>query len=87
MKVTIDVPDSFFKDASFGFIDPEREVKYILAAKMVESGRISTGKAAEWLITSKPRFLQEISRYGVSALPVDDETLDMDILNAQDDNI
>lgn len=87
MKVTIDVPDSFFKDASFGSIDPEREVKYILAAKMVESGRISTGKAAEWLNISKPRFLQEISRYGLSAFPVNEETLDKDILNAQDDYI
>lgn len=84
MKITIDIPDSFLKEISFGFLDPEREIKFILASKMIESGRISTGKAAEWLGLSKPRFLQEIGRYGLSALPVDEQTFDKDVLNAQD---
>ncbi len=43
MQISIDIPDSLIKEISFGFNDPEREVKYLLASKLVESGRISTG--------------------------------------------
>lgn len=83
MQITIDLPDSLLKEISFGLDEPEKEVKFILAAKLVESGRISSGRAAEWLGISKPRFLQEMGRYGISALPVDAQTLEKDILNAQ----
>jgi|LGVD01.1.fsa_nt_gb predicted HTH domain antitoxin len=84
MRVTIDVPDSFFKEISFGFIKPEREIKFILAVKLVEAGRISTGRAAEWLGISKPRFLQEMGRYGLSAFPIDEETIKEDIMNVKE---
>lgn len=83
MQITIDLPDSLLKEISFGLDEPEREIKFILAAKLVESGRISSGRAAEWLGLSKPRFLQEMGRYGISALPVDAQALEKDILNAQ----
>jgi predicted HTH domain antitoxin len=83
MQITIDLPDSLLKELSFSLRDPEREVKFILAARLVESGRISTGRAAEWLGISKPRFLQEMARYGISALPVDEQSLEKDVLNAQ----
>lgn len=82
MQITIDMPDSFIKEIS-GFTTPEREVKFMLASKLVESGRISTGKAAEWLGISKPRFLQEMGRYSVSIFPVDDHSLSQDVINAQ----
>ncbi len=39
MQITIDIPDSFLKEISFGFLDPEREIKFILASKMIESGK------------------------------------------------
>ena len=84
MQVTIDVPDTFLKEVSFGFVKPEREIKFILAAKLVEAGRISSGRAAEWLDISKPRFLQEMGRYGLSALPIDEESMEEDILNVRE---
>lgn len=83
MQITIDVPDSFLKEISFGFIEPEREIKFILAAKLVEAGRISTGRAAEWLGISKPLFLQEMGRYGLSVFTVDKERLKKDVVDAQ----
>lgn len=86
MQITIDMPDSFMKEISYGFTAPEREIKFMLASKLVESGRISTGKAAEWLNISKPHFLQEMGRYGVSIFPVDEHSLDKDVLNAQNGN-
>jgi len=83
MRVTIDVPDSFLKEISFGFIKPEIEIKFILAVKLIEAGRISTGRAAEWLGISKPRFLQEMGRYGLSAFPINEETIEEDIMNVK----
>ena len=83
MQVTIDVPDSFLKEISFGFSKPEIEIKFILAAKLIEAGRISTGRAAEWMGMSKPRFLQEMGRYGLSAFPVDEISITEDIQNVR----
>ncbi len=83
MQITIDVPDTFLKEISFGYIDPEKEIKFLLAVKLTEAGRISTGRAAEWLEMSKPLFLHEMSRYGLSALPVDERTIEEDVLNVQ----
>ena len=60
------------------------EIKFLLAAKLVEMGRISTGRASEWLGISKPRFLQEMGRYGLSALPVDARTLEKDVVNVKE---
>jgi len=80
----IDLPDSLLKEISVGPVDPEREVKLLLAVKLVEMGRISTGRASEWLGISKPRFLQEMGRYGLSALSIDSETLKEDIMNVRE---
>lgn len=82
MQITIDMPDSFLKELASGWLDAEQEVKLLLASKLVESGRISTGRAADWVGMSKPRFLREIGRYGVSALPVTPEMLQEDIGHA-----
>lgn len=84
MRITIDLPDSLVKEISFGFPKPEREVKFLLTVKLVEMGRISTGRAAQWLEISKPRFLQEMGRYGLSALPIDEESIKEDILNVKE---
>jgi len=83
MRIVIDLPDTLLKEISPGYADPEREVKFILAVKLVEMGRISTGRAAQWLGISKPRFLQEMGRYGLSALPVDEEEIKEDALNVE----
>jgi len=83
MKVTIDLPDSLIKELSFSFADLDRELKFLLAVKLIEMGRISTGRAAEWIGISKPRFLLEMGRYGLSAFPIDEETLEQDIIYAR----
>ncbi len=82
MQITIDVPDIFLKEISLGFAEREREIKFLLASKLVESGRISSGKAAEWIGISKPRFLQEMGRYGMSIFPVDGKSIAGDVINA-----
>jgi len=84
MRVVIDFPDNLLKEISFGFVKPEKHVKLLLAVKLVEMGRISTGRAAQWLNISKPLFLQEMGHYGLSALPIDKETIKQDIMNVRE---
>jgi predicted HTH domain antitoxin len=83
MKITIDLPDNLLKELSFGYTDLSKEVKMLLAVKLVEMGRISTGRASEWVGITKPRFLQEMGRYGLSAFQIDEKTLEQDIINAR----
>lgn len=83
MQITIDFPDSFLKEMYLGLAEPEKEIKFLLASKLVESGRISSGKAAEWIGISKPRFLQEMGRYGMSIFPVDEKYIAGDVINAK----
>jgi predicted HTH domain antitoxin len=83
MKVTIDLPDSLLKELTFGFTDLEKEIKFLLAVKLVEMGRISTGRASEWIGIAKPIFLREMGRYGLSAFPLNERTLEQDILDAR----
>ena len=82
MKVTIDLPDNLLKELSFGFADLDRELKFLLAVKLIEMGRISTGRAAEWIGISK-LLLLEMGRYGLSAFPIDEKTLEQDIIDAR----
>jgi len=84
MRVVIDLPDNLLKEVSYGFSDLEMEIKFLLATKLVEMGRISTGRASEWLGISKPLFLREMGRYGLSILPVDTESLEEDIINVRE---
>ena len=84
MKITIDLPDSLLKELSYGFTDLEKEIRFLLAVKLVEMGRISTGRAAEWIGIAKPIFLREMGRYGLSAFPIDEESLDRDISDARE---
>jgi len=84
LRVVIDFPETLVKEISFGFTDPEMDIKFLLAVKLVEIGRISTGRAAEWLGIPKPLFLQKMGHYGLSALPVDAETLKKDIMNVRE---
>jgi hypothetical protein len=60
MKVTIDLPDNLIKELSFSFADLDRELKFLLAVKLIEMGR-----------------------YGLSAFPIDEKTIEQDILDAR----
>ncbi len=84
MQVVLDFPDAFIKEISFGFTDPLKDIRMMLAVKLIEIGRISTGRAAEWIGISKPRFLQESGRYGLSVFDVDEQSLDEDIEHVAD---
>lgn len=59
-----------------------REAKFLLAAKLYELGKLSSGKAAEMAGFSRREFLQMLSRYGFAAINIDDEQIEIELAAA-----
>lgn len=57
------------------------EIKMIVAAKLYELGRISSGQAAEVAGLSKRAFLELLGKYNVSIFGYDEKELAEDLKN------
>jgi predicted HTH domain antitoxin len=65
--------------------DPEsfsRDLRWLAAAKLVELGKLSTGRAAQLAGLSRPEFLLLLGRYRVAPFALTSEELAEDIANA-----
>jgi predicted HTH domain antitoxin len=62
----ISYDDSVLLETSLPAEDFEREAKLLLAAKLFEMGRMSSGRAAELCGMSRVAFLMSLPRVGVS---------------------
>jgi predicted HTH domain antitoxin len=60
----------------------EQEARFLLALKLFELRRISSGKAAELSGLSKPEFLFKTSQMGVAIVDLDEDQLDDEFRNA-----
>lgn len=72
--VSFQIPDSV-KMSDF-------ELKMILASKLFEEGKLSSGQAAELVGISKRSFVELIGKYNVSLFGYDSEELDEDLKSA-----
>jgi len=57
------------------------ELKMIIAAKLYELGRLSSGQAAEVAGLSKRTFLEILGKYNVSVFGYDEKELEEDLKN------
>jgi predicted HTH domain antitoxin len=57
------------------------EVKMIVAAKLFELGKLSSGQAAEMAGLSKRAFLEVVGNYGVSVFGYEISDIDNDLKN------
>lgn len=73
-SIKIDLPESL-NMSSF-------EVKMLLAAKLYEDGKLSSGQAAEMAGLSKRAFIELLGKYGVSVFGYDFDELENDLKNA-----
>ena len=60
----------------------EAEARLLLAVKLYEMDRVTTGTAAELAGVSRVAFMFELSRFGLSPLGQDPEELAEDLANA-----
>jgi predicted HTH domain antitoxin len=59
------------------------EIRMAAAAKLFELGRLSSGRAAQLAGVPRVRFLQELGRFGVASITIDEAELVQDIANAK----
>ncbi len=60
----------------------EAEARLLLAVKLYELGRVSTGRAAEIAGIGRVEFMFALNRFGLSPIGVDPEELAEDLANA-----
>ena len=65
--ISIQVPDLVDMDV--------KEVKFIIASRLYEQGRLSLGEASEVAGVSKRTFVELLGEYGVSVFNYDPEEL------------
>lgn len=58
------------------------EARLLLAVKLYELGKVSTGRAAELAGISRVEFFFALGRFGLSPIGVDPEELERDLANA-----
>ena len=59
-----------------------REAKLILAARLFEMSRLSSGKAAELCGLERKDFLRTVSRMGIPVVDLDEQELDQEFVDA-----
>ena len=82
-SITIECPDDIFRHLNE---TPEvfaQEVRVILAAKLYEMGRLSSGKAAELAGMGRVEFFDALDKYGVSVMNLPREEIEADFRHAQ----
>lgn len=62
----------------------ERELQFLVAAKLHEMGRISSGRAAELAGIGRVEFLSRLGRYRIPVLNYPLEELDREIKQARE---
>lgn len=58
------------------------ELKMLIASKLFEDGKLSSGQAAEIVGISKRAFIEILGKYNVSVFGYDFEELEEDLKNA-----
>ena len=61
----------------------EQEARLAMAAKLFETGKLTSGQAARLVGMARVAFLHELGRLGVSAIQVEPDELERDLAAAE----
>lgn len=76
MTIHLDVPDSLLTATGQSAEEFVQEAKFLLALKLFELGKISSGRAADLSGLPRVEFLFRAGRMGVPVADADEEELD-----------
>ena len=82
-SLTIDYGDEVLLALGLSPEQFRKEATILLAVKLYEMGRLSTGAAAQLASVPKPLFLMKLADYGVDTFDLSDEELRRDMTNAR----
>lgn len=80
--LTIPYPPDLLLSLKASRDDFEDEARLLLAVKLYEMGRVSTGMAAHVAGIDRVSFMFELYRFGLSPIGVDADELEQDLANA-----
>lgn len=73
-KITLEIPGNLEMS--------QFEITMMLAAKLYDEGKLSSGQAADMVGLSKRAFIELLGKYGVSVFGYDFDELENDLNNA-----
>lgn len=80
--LTISYPDDLLLSLKESPEEFAAEARLLLAVKLYELGKVSTGRAAELAGISRVEFFFALGRFGLSPVGVDPDELERDLANA-----
>ena len=82
-SLTIDYGDDILLALGLTPQEFRDEAKLLIAVKLYEMGRLSTGAAAALADVPKPVFLTKLADYGVNTFDLSEAELQRDVANAR----
>ena len=82
-SLTIDYGDDVLLALGLTPEEFHEEAKILIAVKLYEMGRLSTGAAAGFANVPKPLFLNKLSDYGVDTFDLSEEEIQRDLSGAR----
>ena len=82
-SLTIDYGDDVLLALGLTPEEFREEAKILIAVKLYEMGRLSTGAAAGFANIPKPLFLNKLSDYGVDTFDLSGEEIQRDLAGAR----
>ena len=82
-SLTIDYGDEVLLALGLSPDQFREEAKILIAVKLYEMGRLSTGAAAKFASVPKPLFLTKLADYGVDTFDLSDEELRRDMTHVR----
>ncbi len=83
LEMNIPIPEGLPQSLKMSDVEFTREARMLLAAKLYELGKTTAGIAAQIAGVDRLVFLASLSKYGVSAINIRDEEVELEIKSAR----